>query len=229
MPYNSQGEWSIWQTEAVNTELFDDGTELPVTPSYDFNGHNAPSSVFTSKTDTDPLAQTTAVWYPERKELRLYVRPGVTGGLIGKTDLDDHLGRAIAEHGKVDCISLVFRQSDLSARSCQSANMRAFLHRNDFKRVDSYSAQGLLYEKDLTRKAEPIPEPKPKSEPVPVTAEQEAQRYLDAGLCVPPVVQQLLALEKAKQDALENDPHRKLADLQKRIAELELSVDLVTK
>lgn len=227
MPYSASGEWSIWDTHDIQDlaldPINDNWREVPPVPSYDYNGNDAPCSVFTSNTDTDPLTQTTAVWYPERKELRLYVRPGVTGGLIGKADLDDHLGRAIAEHGKVDRISLVFRQGDISARSSQSANIRLFLHRNDFKRVDSYAAQGLLYEKDLTaREVEaPQPNPSPKPEPKPLTPTEQAQRYRDAGLNIPPYLQRDLILEQEKQTALENDPYRKRDELQRRIAELE--------
>jgi hypothetical protein len=143
------------------------------------------------------------------------------GQLVSAMDLKTELGRARSDHGQVNFISLVFRQGDYAARSSESANLRGWLSRSGFRKIDSYNGHGVLVEKDLTRKAEKLEMPEPKPEPIPLTAEQEAQRYLDAGLCVPPVVQQLLSLERAKQTALGNDPYRKRDELRAQIAELE--------
>jgi hypothetical protein len=59
----------------------------------------------------------------------------------------------------------------------------------------------------------------------PLTPTEQAQRHRDAGLNIPPYLQRDLALEKAKQDAIENDPARRLAEVNARIAELKALKD----
>ena len=145
------------------------------------------------------------------------------GQLISAMDLKTELGRARSEHGQVDFISLVFKDGDYKARSAESANLRGWLSRNGFRKIDSYNGHGVLVEKDLTaRKVEaPQPNPSPKPEPKPLTPTEQAQRYRDAGLNIPPYLQRDLILEQEKQTALENDPYHKRDELQRRIAELE--------
>jgi hypothetical protein len=136
-------------------------------------------------------------------------------------DLKTELGRARSEHGRVDFISLVFRDGDYKARSTESANLRGWLSRNGFRKIDSYNGHGILVEKDLTVHPQVPPQPKPKPEPKPLTPTEQAQRYRDAGLNIPSYLQRDLALEKAKQDAVQNDPARRLEKFKARIAELE--------
>ncbi len=226
MPYDNLGNWSIWDTQDQDLALDpinDNWREPPQAPSPQFDGHLSPNSVFTNTTDAHTESHTT--WIPERKELRLYIVRGLVGQFISAMDLKTELGRARSEHGQVNLISLVFRQSDYGALSPESASLRQFLYRNGFKRIDSYACQGLLFEKDLTTQKVEAPLPKPRSEPKPLTPTEQAQRYRDAGLNIPPYLQRDLILEKAKQDALENDPYHKRDELQRRIAELEAQRD----
>jgi hypothetical protein len=221
VPYNLQGEWSIWDTDTQDIALDpinDNWREPPqAPPSYDFQGHDTPSSVFTN---TNAHTESHTTWIPERKELRLYIVAGVMGQLISAMDLKTELGRARSEHGQVNVISLVFKDGDYKARSTESANLRGWLSRNGFRKIDSYNGHGVLVEKDLTAQKVESPRPKPRSEPKPLTPTEQAQRYRDAGLNIPPYLQRDLILEQEKQTAIENDPYRKRDELQKRIAEL---------
>jgi len=226
MPYDIYGNWSIWDThEDISLDPFDDGFKEspPAPPSPLFDGHLSPTSVFTNINDAHTESHTT--WIPERKELRLYIVPGVMGQFVSAMDLKTELGRARSEHGGVNIISLIFRQGDYAARSAESANLRGWLSRNGFRKIDSYNGHGVLVEKDLTTKAEAPQQPKPKPEPKPLTPTEQAQRYRDAGLNIPPYLQRDLALEKAKQDSIQNDPNRRLDEVKARIEELQALQD----
>lgn len=225
MGWNNTGDWSPFDTDIQDLALDpinDNWREPPqAPPSSAFDGHLSPTSVFTNTNDGHTESHTT--WDEKRRELRIYVVAGVMGQLISAMDLKTELGRARSEHDRVDFISLVFRDGDYKARSNESANLRGWLSRNGFRRVDSYNGHGVLVEKDLTaREVEaPQPNPSPKPEPKPLTPTEQAQRYRDAGLNIPPYLQRDLILEQEKQTALENDPYRKRDELQRRIAELE--------
>jgi hypothetical protein len=222
MGWDNLGNWAPFDTqEPVNQDLLDDGYREPPQgpPSYDFNGHNAPSSVFTTETDT--RIESSASWIPARKELRLYIVAGVVGQLVSAMDLKTELGKARSEHGRVDFISLVFRDGDYKARSTESANLRGWLSRNGFRKIDSYNGHGVLVEKDLTRKAEPRPEPTPKPELKPLTPTEQARRYREAGLNIPPYLQRDLEHERRLREDAENDPARRLAEVKARIELLE--------
>jgi len=208
MPWDTE-DWNLWDVTEIEIS--------PAIPSHDFQGHDAPSSVFTTN---DAHTESNTVWIQERRELRLYIVPGVVGQLISAMELKTELGRARSEHGRVDFISIVFRQGDYAARSAESANLRLWLSRNAFRKVDSYNGRGILLEKDLAPKAEPVPQHQPKPEPKRTLTEQ-AQSYHDLGMAIPPYLQRDLEhAERVRKDA-ENDPRKKLAKLQQWIAEQE--------
>lgn len=218
MPYSSNGTWSVWAqpSDPLNLDpIQDDGWRSPApvfTPVFD--GESAPG-VATPRTEH---ADFSASWIPERREMRLYV-VSVVGQFVNAASLKEHLARARATYGEVNFISLVFRQGDYAAYTNASANLRGWLARNGFRKIDSYNGGGFLLEKDLNRKEPPkIPQPKP--EPVSMTPEAQAKRYREAGINIPPYLQRELASEKATQDAIEKDPARLLAEVNARIAEL---------
>jgi hypothetical protein len=224
MPYDSTGEWSIWDkhdAQDIALDPFDDGwREQPITQSPEFDGHLSPNSIVTN-TNADAHTESHTTWVHERKELRLYIVAGVMGQLVSAVDLKKALGKARSEHGQVDFISLVFRQGDYAARSTESANLRGWLSRNGFRKIDSYNGHGVLVEKDLTRNAEPKLKPQPRPEPKPLTALEQAQRYRDAGLNIPPYLQRDLNHEKRMQEDAQNDPTRRLEEVTARIELLE--------
>jgi hypothetical protein len=219
MGYDTAGNWSPFDDLALplNTELLDFGDrEVPSIPVPAFDGHQSPCAFTTDTGHTDSAT----VWYKDRRELRLYCVRGVVGQFISALDLKDAVGKCISEHGGCDVLSLVFNQNDISANCQASMNLRSDLSRWGFRRDDSFNGHGLLFTKDL-RPQEAPPTVAPKPAPVPTTAEEWAQRYKDEGLKVmPPSLQKDLAHEKKMREDAENDPYRKMDELQKRIAEL---------
>ena len=195
MPYDNLGNWSMWDTgdtqDIALDPVGDSWREVPPVPTYDFNGNDAPSSVFTNTDSGHTESHTT--WDEKRRELRIYVVAGVMGQLISAMDLKTELGRARSEHGRVDVISLVFKDGDYKSRSNESANLRGWLSRNGFRKIDSYNGHGVLVEKDLTaREVAPQPTPSPKPEPKPLTLEETVQSYIAAGVHPPYRLQQEL-------------------------------------
>ena len=133
MPWDNHGNFSVWDTDTQEylpgPVLTMDGENCRPPLRLQFDGHLSPTSVFTN---TNAHTESHTTWIPERKELRLYIVAGVMGQLVSAMDLKTELGRARSEHGRVDFISLVFRDGDYKARSTESANLRGWLSRNGF-------------------------------------------------------------------------------------------------
>jgi hypothetical protein len=206
-------------------DIWDDGwRESPSVPSPSFDGHDTPSSVFTDKTTDTPTDSHTS-WIPSRRELRIFVVAGCVGQFVSPADLKDSLGRARAAHGRVDFISLVLAQADYAAHCPGSANLRNFLSRQGFRRIDSYNGHGLLFEKSLCLVPETLQTPEAPEVASPRTpassVAEECDRLRSQGLkTVPMITQRHLAHEKLLQDR-KHDGYAELARINDLITELE--------
>ena len=211
MPYNAQGEWSIWDlgdTQDIALDPVGDSWREPPEPQPmpAFDGHISPSVFKSDAGHTESGIK----WIPEKRELRLFIARGIVGQFITKDGLREIVGRETSNRGEIRAVSLVFNPCDISANCEGSMNLRSNLALWGFKRDNSFSGHGLCFAKDLTMKQEAPPTVAPKP-PQPKTAEEWAQRYKDEGLTVlPPSLQRDLEHEqRMKQDA-ETDLNRLL-------------------
>jgi hypothetical protein len=221
VPYNAQGEWSIWDlgdTQDIALDPVGDSWREPPEPQPmpAFDGHISPSVFKSDAGHTESGIK----WIPEKRELRLFIARGIVGQFITKDGLREIVGRETSNRGEIRAVSLVFNQCDISANCEGSMNLRSNLALWGFKRDNSFSGHGLCFAKDLTVKQEAPPTVAPKP-PQPKTAEEWAQRYKDEGLTVLPVsLQRDLEHERRLKLDEANDKYHQRDELQKRIADL---------